>query len=88
MNRLQAVRTKIDHKSLRFRSALETDYDKLITESTLVYEGDRLVIVFEVLPKLPEDLLWAFRPVSSSPGIAGGSRVEGLRLSMPSGSPK
>jgi hypothetical protein len=44
--RIDAVRRKIDLDKYKMRSAVEGDYDTLIKESVMVYEGDTLVIAY------------------------------------------
>jgi 2-oxoglutarate-Fe(II)-dependent dioxygenase family protein len=44
MNTLQAQRIELELADYKMRSAQEGDYHTLVTESTLVYEGDTLMI--------------------------------------------
>jgi 2-oxoglutarate-Fe(II)-dependent dioxygenase family protein len=46
MNKLEAQRIEIDLADYKMRSAQESDYHTLATESTLIYEGDTLMIAY------------------------------------------
>lgn len=46
MKTLAATRIPIDFKDYKMRSAKEGDYHTLVSESTLVYEGDTLMIAY------------------------------------------
>lgn len=84
MKQLRTQRREVDSKALRYRSAAVTDYDQLITESTKVYDGDELKIVFKVLEQPPSDLLEAFRTIryqrtERTDGLGTQSRVLGYQ---------
>lgn len=61
-------------ESLRFRSAADGDYDRLVTESTVVLEGAAPRVVYQVLDAVPKDLIAAFRGIK----YAKNARTEGL----------
>lgn len=56
MLRLERQRQALNLDEYRRRSAAETDYADLITESALIYEGDTLQIAYLELRQLGEDL--------------------------------
>lgn len=78
MRELRTQRREVDQKALRYRTAQPSDWDTLIEESTRIYDGDELKIVYEVLPAIPEDLLTAFKSINSY--YLKGARAEGLQV--------
>lgn len=70
-----ASRRELDLEQFKMRSAKEADYAELITESTLIYEGDRLMIAYVELDMDCRDVVNALQNIKYEVG----TRTSGLK---------
>jgi 2-oxoglutarate-Fe(II)-dependent dioxygenase family protein len=83
MNRLQAQRINLELADYKMRSAQEDDYHTLVTESTLVYEGDTLMIGYVELDLDCSDIVAALLRIPyvkdfRTDGLPTASRIFGF----------
>ncbi len=82
MNKLQAERLELDLNAYKMRNAVEGDYQRLITESTLIYEGDSLMIAYVELDLDCSDVVDALQHIkyeknARTSGLVTTSRIFG-----------
>lgn len=88
MKTIQATKIDIDLKDFKMRSAKETDYHTLITESTLVYEGNTLMIGYVELDLDCTDIVDTLQRIKydrnfRSNGLPTTSRIFGFSPRLP-----
>lgn len=74
MNTLQVSRLDIDFSAYKMRSARESDYSTFVTDDTLVYEGDQLMIAHINLDMDCSRVIHALKSIKYSKGY----RTSGL----------
>lgn len=83
MKSISASRRELDLEQFKMRSAKEADYSTLITESTLIYEGDRLMIAYVELDMDCRDVVQTLQTIkyeksSRKSGLISTSRIFGF----------
>lgn len=83
MKNINASRRALDLEQYKMRSAQEADYASLITESTLIYEGDTLMIAYVELDMDCRDVVEALQTITyekntRTSGLVTTSRIFGF----------
>lgn len=83
MKSIQALKLELDLEQYKMRSAVEADYSTLITESTLIYEGDTLMIAYVELDMDCRDVVNALQNITyekntRTSGLVTTSRIFGF----------
>lgn len=83
MKSMSASRRELDLEQYKMRSAKEVDYSQLITESTLIYEGDTLMIAYVELDMDCRDVVKALQSIkyeknARTSGLVTTSRIFGF----------
>lgn len=61
MKRIDVERLEVDAAALKFRGATGADFDQVIVQSVDVYSRGEFLAAYRRLPKMPADLLGAFK---------------------------
>lgn len=88
MKNINASRRALDLEQYKMRSAQEADYSSLITESTLIYEGDKLMIAYVELDMDCRDVVEALQSIkyqknNRTGGLVTTSRIFGFNPRNP-----